>query len=328
MKRWIFVLAAFVLAAARFEAASRADELAVKVPENTKFVLQLDLQAFRATALGGKLVDIARNKATHELAAGGGQGKEAGLDKIHEMLGFDPFKEIQAIVVSGSDYERPEKSVVVSIRMGKSTGNLEGLILGVPGYESEAYGKYTIHSAAPEKDVHVFGSIHTDAKGDKTVLLASQRESITRLLDQLDGKPAGDASFKTIRLASDGKPILALEVLEIPTKMVGDGPQSGVVKVLRTVSLRVAESKGDLNIVLSLAAATEQQAEQLRQMAQGLIAMLDFAQSQNPDDADLKKVQQIVHDIKAVRDGSSLKLNLTVPSEELKKLIDQQIGDH
>src|SRR5262249_48918229 len=157
----------------------------------------------------------------------------------------------------------------------------------------------------------------TDAKGDKTVILASQRESITRLLDQLDGKPGGDASFKTIRLTSDGKAILALEVLDIPAKLVGDGPQAGVVKVLRTVSLRVAESKGDLNIVLSLAAPTEQQAEQLRQMAQGLIAMLDFAQSSNPDDADLKKVQQIVHDIKAARDGSSLKLSLTVPSEEL-----------
>jgi hypothetical protein len=328
MKRWLFVQVAFVLATAGFGPASRADELTVKVPGDTKFVLQLDLQAFRATALGGKLVDIARDKAKQELSAGGAQGKDAGLDKIHEILGFDPFKEIQAILVSGSNYERPEQSVVISIRFGKSTGNLEGLLLGVPGYAAEAFGKYTIHSAAPEKDVRVFGAIHTDSKGDKTVLLASQRESVTRLLDQMDGKRAGDDSFKTIRLTSDGKPILALEVLEIPTELVGDGPQSGVVKVLRTVSLRVSESKGDLSIGLSLAAGTEQQAEQLRQMAQGLIAMLDFAQSANPDDKDLKKAQRLVHDIKVVRDGSSLKMSLAVPADELKKLIDDQLGDH
>jgi hypothetical protein len=327
MKLRIFILAAFVLAAAGVGPASRADDVTVRVPGDAKFVLQLDFQAFRSTALGGKLFDIAKAKAAQEIAAEAGKGKGPDFDKIHEMLGFDPFTEIQAILVSGSDYEKPEKSVVVSIRMGKSTGNLEGLILGLPGYEAQAYGKYTIHSAAPEKDVHVFGAIHTDGKGDKTILLASQRESITQLLDHLDGKPAGDGAFKTIKLASDGKPILALEVLDLPTKMLEDGPQAGVVKVLRGVSLRIGESKGDLTIGIGLAAGTEQQAEQLRQMAQGLMAMIDFAQSANPDDEDLKQAQRIVHDIKAARDGSSLKMTLTVPAEELNKLIKEQLGD-
>jgi len=328
MKRWVFVLASFVLAAGGFGFACRADEWTVSVPGDTKFVLQLDIQAFRATALGGKLFEIARNKAKLELSAGDAKGKEPNFDKIHEMLGFDPFAEIQAIVVSCSDYDRPEESVVVSIRMRKSTGNLEGLILALPGYEAKEYGKYTIHSASPEKDVHMFGSIHTDGKGDKTILFAAQREAVTQLLDSLDGKPAGDGSFKTIKLDSEGKPILALEVLEIPTEMIGDGPQAGVVKVISKVSLRISESKGDLNIGISLVAGTEQKAEQLRQMAQGLIAMIDFAQSANPEDQDLKAFQKFAHDIKTARDGLSMKVSLSVSAEALNEIIDKQLGDH
>jgi len=328
MKRWIFVLAAFALAAVGFGPACRADELTVSVPQDTKFVVQLDFQAFRATALGGKLFEIARKEAVHELSAGAGPGKGPNLEKIHEILGFDPFAEIQSIVVSGSNYDRPEQSLVVTIRMRKSTGNLEGLLLGLPGYEAQEYGKYTIHSAAPENDVHVFGSIHTDGKGDKTILLAAQSEAVTQLLDSLDGKPAADGSFKTIKLASEGKPILALDVLKIPTEMIGDGPQAGVVKVVRAVSLRISESKGDVNIVVSLAAGSEQKAEQLRQMAQGLIAMIDIAQSADPEDEDLKTFQKFAHDIKAARDGLSMKVSLSVSAETLNEIIDKQLGDH
>jgi hypothetical protein len=326
MKRWIFILVTFILTAGGHGAASRAADLTVSVPKDTKFLLRLDLQAFRATALGSKLFDIAKHRAQQELS-GGADGKGPDLDKIHEMLGFDPFTEVQAILVSASGYERPEQSLVVSVDMGKSTGNLEGLILALPGYAAEEYGKYTIHSAAPEKDAHVFGAIHTDAQGDKTVLVAAQRESVIRFLDQLDGKSAGDDSFKTIELLSAETSTLALEVLKLPTEMVGDGPQANVVKVVQKVSLRIGESGGDVSIRISLATQTEQQAEQLRQMAQGLMAGLDFAQSANPDDDDLKNVQRIVRNIKVAGEGSSLKVSLTVPAADLNKVIDEQLGD-
>lgn len=328
MKRWILVLTVFVLTAVGLVPASRADELAVRVPADAKFLLHLDVQAFRATALGGKLIDLAKSKAEQELSAGARQDKPAGLDKIHEMLGFDPFTDIHEIFISASSYERPEQAVLVSIAMGKSTGNLEGLILALPGYAAEEYGKYTIHSASPDQGTQVFGAIHTNAKGDNTILLAAQRKPITQLLDQLEGKSDGDGSFKTVTLAHDGKAVLQLEILQLPTDLIGEGPQTGVVKVLRTVSLRVTEVKGDLNVGISLVAGSEQQAEQLRQMAQGLIAMIDFAQSANPEDQDLKKVQQLVHDLKADRDGASLKVNVTVPAAELNKVIDDELGDH
>lgn len=326
MKRCILVAALFLTAADSRN--SRADEASVCVAKDAKFLLRLDVQAFRMTALGSKLFEIARSKAEQELSAGGDHRGEADLDKIHDMLGFDPFAEIHTILVSASNYDRPEQSIVVSIGMGKSTGNLEGLILALPGYAAEEYGKYNIHSAAPDHGTHVFGAIHTDAKGDKTVLLAAERESITKLLDQLDGKPARDSSFKTIKLVSDEKPILALEVFELPNEVLKDGPHAGAVKVLRTISLRVTESKDNVNVGISLAAGTDQQAEQLRQMAQGLIAMIEFAQSANPDDENLKNVQKVVHDIKVMREGSSVKANLTVPATELNKIIEDELGDH
>src|SRR5215471_10326205 len=191
MLRRAFLATLFVLGGF-FHATLRAADVEVSVPADTKFLLQLDLQAFRATPLGAKLFEIAMEKAKAEIAQGfkGGQGPD--FKKLDEMLGFDPFEEIQRISVSASDFERPDKSLVISIRLRKTTGNLEGLLLGLPGYEAQAYGKYQIYSAAPDNETHVFGAIHTDAKGEKSVLFASQREAVVRLLDNLDGKATAE----------------------------------------------------------------------------------------------------------------------------------------
>jgi hypothetical protein len=322
MNRRIFLLMTCALVAWGSCLTSRADELSVTIAKDAKFLVRLDVQAFRATALGGKLVEIARKKARQELRQPDGDNDGEDLEKLIKTIGFDPLEEVETILVSGSQFDRPEKSVVVSVRLGKTTGNLEGLILGLPGYTAQQYGKHTIHSATPENDLNVFGAIHTDGKGAKTVLLATDREAVTRQLDALDGKSAADGSFKTIKLATDGKPILAVEVFDIPTELIGEGPQSGVAKILRAISLRISESKENLDIGMRLIAETEQQAEQLRQMVQGLIAFIGFAQSQDPKDKDLEKVRKLAEGLTAARDGSSMKISLSVPFEELTKLID------
>jgi hypothetical protein len=133
-------------------------------------------------------------------------GKEGlSFEKIKEMLGFDPFQEIHGITISASDYEHPERSLVACVQLQKTIGNLEGLLLGLPGYEAKEYGKHQLYSVAPERDLRVFGAVHTGAQGDKTIVLSVKHEAVTNLLDQLDGKPASGSAFKKISLA-DGKP--------------------------------------------------------------------------------------------------------------------------
>ena len=75
--------------------------------------------------------------------------QELTSEKIKEVLGMDPFEEIQGVVICASEYENPEKSLLGMIRLKKTTGNIEELPLGIPGYEKSQYRKYAIHSASP-----------------------------------------------------------------------------------------------------------------------------------------------------------------------------------
>jgi hypothetical protein len=313
-------LATLAMALIALCSASRAEE--ISVPADTKFVVRLDLHAIHATSIGGKLIEMAKQQAMKEL--GGKEGP--GFEKIKEMLGFDPFQEIHGITVSASDYEHPEQSLVAAIRLQKTTGNLEGLLLGLPGYEAKEYGKHQLYSVAPERDLRVFGAVHTGAQGNKTIVLSVKQEAVTNLLDQLDGKPASGSAFKKISPA-DGKPLVSLDVFELPKEVLDeDGPQANIVKLLRKISFQISESGENLDVGMSLTTDTEKQAEQLRQMAQGLIAALEFAQSIDPDEEELKKIRQIARDIKAIRDGSTTKINLSVSGKELMKLIEEELG--
>jgi hypothetical protein len=265
---------------------------------------------------------MAKEQAMKEL--GGKEGPT--FEKIKEMLGFDPFQEIHGITVSASDYENPERSLVATIRLQKTTGNLEGLLLGLPGYEAKEYGNHQMYSVAPDGDMRVFGAVHTGAQGDKTIVLSVKNEAVTNLLDQLDGKPASGSAFKKITLA-DGKPLVSVDVLELPKEVLGeDGPHANVVKLLRKISFQISESGENLDVGVSLTTDTEKQAEQLRQMAQGLIAALDIAQSIDPDEEELKRIRQIAHDLKASRDGSTARINVSVSGKELMKLIEEELG--
>jgi hypothetical protein len=331
MPKWTSFLATLAMAFIALGSASRAQE--VSVPADTKFVVRLDLQAIHKSAIGGKLLEMARQQAMKEL--GGKEGPS--LEKIKEMLGFDPFQEVHGITVSASDYEHPEQSLVASIRLQKTTGNLEGLLLGLPGYEAKDYGKHPIYSVAPDGDMRVFGAVHTGAQGEKTIVLSVKSDAVTNLLDQLDGKSASGGSpsdkspsggaLKKISDA-DGKSLVRVDVFELPKDVLdADGPQANIVKLLRKISVQVSESGENLDVNVSLTTDTEKLAEQLRQMAQGLIAALDIAQSIDPEEQELKRIRQIAHDIKATRDGSTAKIQVSLSGKEVMKLIAEELGD-
>ncbi len=304
----------------------------LRVPKNTKFVVHVDVKAFREDSeLGAKLFGIAKSAALHELAektSGDSDSKaspEELMKKLTDMIGFDPFTEICGITVSAADYEHPEKSLIAVVQLKESTGNLEGMMLGVPGYESAEYHKYQIHSVAPEKEQRVFGSIHTDSHGMKSIVVSPHRENVEQLLDQLDGKSTSGESLREVSSLTDGKNLLSLQVLEIPTEGLGEGPQNNIAKLLDRVALQVSEQGGDLRVGLLLATEKEEQAEQLRQMAQGLIAMLDFAQSADPDDDDLKKVKELAKDVKANREGNEVHLHIKVSTKALTEMIEHEL---
>ena len=152
--------------------------------DDTKFALQIDLSQFRETTIGSKLVDY-----THRLASEQIDEEEGELmAKLEESLGFNPFDEVRTLTILGNSYESPDENpenLRAIVRLGKTTGNLEGLMLAVPGYDSEEVDGVEIHSINMD-DVSLFVAIHEDRRDNKTLVACTSQAQVLHVLETLD----------------------------------------------------------------------------------------------------------------------------------------------
>lgn len=290
------------------------DDVQLNIPESSRFVVHVDVKAFRATKIGGKLFEMAKAAALEEIDS----ADQADFDKIKESIGFDPFTELDAITIVGSDFEHPEESLKVVLQLRETTGNLEGLMLALPEYESSEYGKHEIHSAAPDENEKVFAAIHTGKGGIKNVVAARNMSDVKALLDMLDGK----SGMKLVKLSRKNPDFLHVEVLELPLEAIGEGPQANIAKMVQGVSVKLGDADGDVRLSVVLTAKKEKQAKQIRQLIQGLIAM---AQLIDDDDADLKKAQALLSDLEVNRKGNEVTLKVAVPEQQIIDLIEDEM---
>ncbi len=320
MRNWfentVAILTVSVLAGLAIAQQHRiATKMPTNVPANSKFSIQIDFNAIKETKLGAMLFEMAKKKAIEELGKEGGE--EAGLAKLTKMLGMDPFEEIQTITLSSGEYEHPEKSLLAIVQLKKSAGNLEGLVLGLPEYESVEYKENQIHSVAPDKKMRVYGAIHGKEDQNRTIILTPNKGTIESVLDELDSKLSTESNFSE-------SPLVRVQLFEIPNDKIGKGPQANIAKIVKTFMLDVEEASDNIAFTAKMTTDTDKQAEQVRQMAQGVIAMVDFAQNMDSEDKDLKKFREMLVGLKATRAGTDVQVGLTLKADKIAAAIAEE----
>jgi hypothetical protein len=297
----------------------------ILVPKDAQFVFLLDVQAIQHSKVGQKLIGLAKQAAEEELKNHGvSDGDQNPYLQLSDALGFDPLTEVKSLVITSADFEHPEHSMTACLHLGKSIGNLEGLFLSLPNYESDTRGQHVIHSAQPD-DTRIFAAIHEKKDGNHVMLLAPDRALLDTQLASLDVLDGSSSALQLFQSDSVTKPMIAAQVLKLPLEELGDGPQKNIAKRLKSLSFAVSEQDGELDLRLQLETETPKQAEQIRQMVQGFMAMLEFAQSMESEDEDLKQAIALLKDSKASVDGSNVRLRFGIPSDWIEQAIQEEV---
>ncbi|MFN3192542.1 MAG: hypothetical protein ACE361_18665 [Aureliella sp.] len=307
-KHWFCMLLAMVITCGQAPSSSIADD----GDADAKFVVQLDLRAFRKTEIGSTLLNSIEAMAAQEI---GSEGDDV-LAKVEEAVGFDPLEEIQSIVIRGNDFESPEDNLDIMIQLGETSGNLEGLALAAPGYESEEHGKYTIHRMS-EGDMEAFATIHTDSKGDKCVVATTKRSRLMDLLESMGGRSTGK------RLASG---VFAhVELLKFPKEVYEQDQAANVVRMIKRLYVDVGQKGDELQVDLVLAAQKEKQAEQIKQLADGAKAFVGLFKDEIGDDEDAQMVLSLLERLTVERDEKQVKVHFAVPESMVKDLLHEEM---
>ncbi len=312
-----FVFASMALALVLSPLTSEAQTRETSAFGDAQAVVKINLTQFRSTAFGKKVMSYAKEQAVKVIEENH-NGVAPNVDDLNELLGFNPFEEIRGAVIAINDLENPEKNLIAIIQLGKTTGNFEGLLLGLPGYASEKAKGVTIHSADFDGR-RMYAAIHTKGK-NKAIAIAPDKDLLFSAMVQV-----GEIR-QMVGASSSEEPFISVSVNELPAEMIGDGPQANVAKLIESIELTVAENDDQLTTELAMTTDNSEHAEQIRQMAVGLRAMLGFAISQNEDDEDLKRVVELAKGLEVSSEGNQFNASISIPVKLALDFLREEAG--
>ncbi|MEM7476859.1 MAG: hypothetical protein AAF483_17890 [Planctomycetota bacterium] len=273
-----------------------------------KFACHVNLNALRETRLGQSLIHETCRMTQEEL--GSAEDPQA---KIAKTLGFNPFEEVQSVTVRSDSLEDPT-GIQIQLNVGKTTGNLEGLMLTAPGYESEELNGYTIHSSDLERN-RAYVSIHTAKDGNKSIFATLDQPKLMKTLDAI----SNDNPKTTIDGQMDPSAILHLHIHDLPTELresiEAGNPMRNIVQFVSAIDLVVIESQQNFELSLNITAISDSKATQLDQLARGALAYLELIEDQKRDDEEFKTLMTIMESVDFGSEGKTFSATATISED-------------
>ncbi len=276
-------------------------------PSEPAVSIQVDLDGFGKSKIGGLLIQAGTKIAAAEMD----KDPDEAMSAVVEALGFDPLKQEARLAIDVLDIEDPLNGLTAVLSLKNSTGNLEGLLLAVPGYKSLSQEDRVIHSLSPDGRASYFIAFDNNATGEKRIFAAASLEG---LLEKLRTQSGGLVALPKGQFAN-------IQLLSPPTEMIEETPLAALVDLLQATSVSIGEEGNDLVIRISLTADDEEKANQLQQLAQGVIAMVSLFKeeiSQELDDEETaKQMLSVIKQIKVQREGANVTVETRVPEQTI-----------
>ena len=278
-----------------------------KVAGDAKWVVHLDLEAFRKTSLGQHLVE----KLLKPKLEQNEQFKKLNLSINLENIG--------SLTAYGPAFEKNGEGVLVLSTTANVKKDLDTLV-GMAALSDNEQKDFVMVQEKPFALYSFKNQVYFAPNVGNVVLLAKSRDLLEHardvVLDKADNL-AKAASFKEYPALGDKSYFVAMA--EGFNDLTGIPPQAQVLR--ETKGARVALGEKDENVFLNLVfkANDEQTSTKIQQILQGLVALVSLSQ---PD----KEITELANSSKIGSVGRNVSVDLRVPAAKAIKRIDEMHG--
>jgi len=268
------------------------------VPENARWVAHLDMEKFVATSLYGYLDK--------------GAAFEIRSRDINRWLKMDLPKDVTGVTVFGLDDSKDQAVVVVAGKFDKE--RLMTLLDLAEDHKEEPYGAYTVYSTGEDG----FGAFIND----NLVVLSEKRPALEKVLDTAAGK-VKDFAKSTLSASLREVPSGAFFSGAMP-ELSRLGQEVGGSRLLEKASgifFMAQETKDNLLVRLQLTADSADNAKNMADIVQGLVAMGKLS-----GQGQMARVAGLLEGLQVKQEGKVLKLEFERPSKEIADFLSQGHG--
>jgi hypothetical protein len=270
------------------------------VPEGARWAAHLDMEKFVATSLYGYLDK---------------DGKfEIKSRDINRWLKIDVPKDVTGVTVFGFEAGAKRQAVVAVAGKFDKPGLL-ALIALDEDHTEQPYGAYTVYSSGSDE----YGAF----VNDNLIVLSESREALEKTLDTASGKTKNFAA-STLSAALKDVPATAFlsGVLPDLSGLSGMNSQSKILEKASGLFFLAQEKQDVLQIRLQVTADSPENAKNMFDMVQGIIAMGKLG----GNEGNMAKIASLIDGLKVNLDGKVLKLEFERPSKEIADLVSKGHG--
>jgi hypothetical protein len=307
--RWLTTCAGVVLAAA---GAAYGEPLAgSSLPGDTRWVMHVDVDALRQAgplweAARGRLGDVPRAALAARVAA------------FERITGMKVPEQLNDVTMYGASLE--EAGACLRIHGKMEAAQVGAFLKTDQDYKQVEYGGHTImqwREKARDRLMYV-----TFARPDMAVLAASL-EAVEKSLDTLESKTPGlkaDSPLVPATAEGGGKPLLWLAAQGLGELPRGQA-ESPVVTQMEAASLGVRWANDRVVTDVRMTAKTEQAAQQLKALADGIKAFVELSGADEHAPAGLRVLAGTMGQLTVQADGRTLKGNWPVGIDKIEMLL-------
>ncbi len=255
-----------------------------RVSGSANWVAHVDIEQFNNTQIGRLIREELRN-----------QGVEEKLTNFAKEFSFHPLDDVRNVTIYGQG-QKPEKAVVLIESKFDKERLLTVLRLN-PDYQEIEYGDIVIHSWVDEKkqdpnDSNV-GRTYGCFYNDELAVMGAGLEAVKQAIDVLNGSAENAASGVFSQAALNAKGAFFQVAANNVGEIVGQEPQAAVLREGDQLGLAISETESKFYIELSLTAKSEEAAQNISKIAEGIIAFAALADEEQPKLAELAKAVEL-----------------------------------
>ena len=286
MKKLLLVIVTSVLVA---EGHVLAGPLVIEqVSGSASWVVHANQQQFKKTQIG----QLIRTEMVN-------LGLEENLSNFAQIFSFHPLDDVRDVTVYGTGKDRKKAVVLVDGFFDKE--RILTLLRMNPEYKGIKYGNIVLHQWIDENQKDPNELMYGCFYRDDLIVMSAGLDSVKLAVDVLNGsaKNADGGIFNQPALDVKGAFIQAVGTRV--GEMVGQNPEAAAFRQTDQLGLAIGEVDGKFYIELSLTAKSEEAAQAITQMLEGILAFVSLPNEEQPKLAELAKKIIINCEVKTVK---------------------------
>jgi hypothetical protein len=279
------------------------------VSSDARWVVHVDLVTLRESALGQALLTALQQAAPHFEKG----GLQPDIEKIIAAAG--------TVTAYGSNFSKDPEQIDGTLVL-QGTGELrkiaEGFIAQATVTEPE---KVTEIKGLPFEAYSLGGQATIAFPQEPVILFSKSQTQLVKAYDVFRGSAtslAKKSASPIILLLPKGGEHYLIAASEVPATeglLPSEGPQARILQMATAGAIALGEEKSMTGARLQLVASTDEMAEKLDRILQGMAAILSLT---NTDD---QQLAEFLRSVKTERKGQQVSISLAYPSEHLAQMM-------